>query len=143
MAAALLVVPIALVQRDPKVVLAYSSIGKMGTMIAGLGVAAMEPGLAPAITIALLFYAAQHGFAKGALFLGVGIVKSSNQRWPLAALTLIALVLAHGKSVLPGVTTLVRARSWIRVLGHAQVVEDAADIASQLGDGGGDAIGTF
>ena len=39
---------------------------------------------------------------------------------------------AHGKSVLPSMTTLLRAGSWVRVLGHAQIVEDAADIAGQL-----------
>lgn len=80
-------------QRDPKVVLAYSSIGKMGTLVAGLGVAASEPELAPAIIVALTFYAAHHGLAKGALFLGVGVVKSSAQRWPLWLLVLPALVL--------------------------------------------------
>ena len=40
-------------------------------------------------------------------------------------------------------TMLLRAGSWIRVLGHAQIVEDATDIARELGDGGGNAIGTF
>ncbi len=93
-AAALLAVPAALVQRDPKVVLAYSSIAKMGTMIAGLGIAVMEPSLATAMIAALIFYAAHHGLAKGALFLGVGVVKSSTGRWPLVVLILIALVLA-------------------------------------------------
>lgn len=94
LAAALLIVPVALVQRDPKVVLAYSSIGKMGTMIAALGIAVMEPLLIPTMTVALCFYAAHHGLAKGALFLGVGVVKTSSSRWPLAALVLVALVLA-------------------------------------------------
>jgi formate hydrogenlyase subunit 3/multisubunit Na+/H+ antiporter MnhD subunit len=80
-------------QRDPKVVLAYSSIGKMGTLVAGLGVAAIDPEIAPAIILALSFYAAHHGLAKGALFLGVGVVKASASRWPLWLLMLPALVL--------------------------------------------------
>jgi len=49
----------------------------------------------------------------------------------------------HGKSVLPGVTTLVRAGSWIRVLGHAQIVEDSADTTGELVDGGDDTIGAL
>ena len=92
-AAALLAVPAALVQRDPKVVLAYSSIAKMGTMIAGLGVAVTELALAPAMIAALVFYAAHHGLAKGALFLGVGVVKGTSGRWPLLVLGVFALVL--------------------------------------------------
>lgn len=93
-AGALLAVPAALVQRDPKVVPANSSIAKMGTMIAGLGIAVTEPSLAPAVIAALTFYAAHHGLAKGALFLGVGVVKGSSGRWPLLVLGLLALVLA-------------------------------------------------
>jgi len=93
-AGALLAVLLGLGQRDPKVVLAYSSIGKMGTMIAGLGVAAARPEIATAVVAALTLYAAHHGLAKGALFLGVGVVKSSSQRWPLVLLVLPALVLA-------------------------------------------------
>lgn len=93
-AAALLSVPVALIQRDPKVVLAYSSIGKMGILIAGLGIALTEPVSSPAIVAALTLYAAHHGLAKGALFLGVGVVKSTAGRWTLVPLGLIALVLA-------------------------------------------------
>ena len=40
-------------------------------------------------------------------------------------------------------TALVRTGSWIRVLGHAQIVEDAADTTGQLVDGGGDTIGAL
>ncbi len=92
-ATALLAVPLGLGQRDPKVVLAYSSIGKMGILVAGLGGAAVEPTLAPALVVALTFYAAHHGLAKGALFLGVGVVKSLPAGWPLGLLVLPALVL--------------------------------------------------
>lgn len=93
-AAALLAVPAALAQRDPKVLLAYSSIGKMGTMIAALGIALLEPALVPALIAALTVYAAHHGLAKGALFLGVGVVKGTADRWPMLVLGLPALVLA-------------------------------------------------
>ena len=93
-AAALLALPAALAQRDPKVLLAYSSIGKMGTLIAALGIALLEPTLVPALSAALTVYAAHHGLAKGALFLGVGVVKGTAARWPLLVLGFPALVLA-------------------------------------------------
>jgi hydrogenase-4 component B len=93
-AGALLAVPLGLVQRDPKVVLAYSSIAKMGVLTAAVGLAALTPAAAPGIIPALGFYAAYHGLAKGALFLGVGVVKGSPARWPRLALALPALVLA-------------------------------------------------
>ncbi len=91
---AVVAIPLGLGQRDPKVVLAYSSIGKMGTMIAALGVAAADPALAPMVIAAITFYAAHHGLAKGALFLGVGVVKTRPGVWPLLVLALPALVLA-------------------------------------------------
>lgn len=93
LATAVLAIPLGLGQRDPKVVLAYSSIGKMGLMIAGLGVAAADPVIAPAVIAAITFYAAHHGLAKGALFLGVGVVKARSGAWPLWILVLPALVL--------------------------------------------------
>jgi len=92
-ATALLALPLGLGQRDPKVVLAYSSVSKMGIMVLGLGIAAAVPDLAPSVALALTFFAAHHGLAKGALFLGVGVVKSSPNRWLLVLLALPALVL--------------------------------------------------
>ncbi len=92
-ATALLAVPVGLMQRDPKVVLAYSSIAKMGLLIAGLGVALADPRVAPAMLAALGIYAAHHGLAKGALFLGVGVVKASAAIWPVLVLGLLALVM--------------------------------------------------
>ena len=87
-------IPVGLVQTNPKVVLAYSSIGKMGLMTAILGLALLAPQLTPAIASALIFYAAHHGLTKGALFLGVGVVRSSNAIWPVVLLAIPALILA-------------------------------------------------
>ena len=92
-ATALLAVLLGLGQREPKVILAYSSIGKMGTMIAALGMAAREPALAPGLVAAVTVYAVHHGVAKAALFLGVGVVKSTTGIWPHALLAVLALVL--------------------------------------------------
>lgn len=68
-------------QRDPKTVLAYSSIAKMGLMSAALGIAAIAPTQAPLILMAVAIFAVHHGVAKAALFLSVGIVKNTNRRW--------------------------------------------------------------
>ena len=87
-------IPVGLVQTNPKVVLAYSSVGKMGLMTAILGLALMAPALMPVIITTLTFYAAHHGLAKGALFLGVGVVQGTNTRWMLLILAIPALVLA-------------------------------------------------
>lgn len=92
--AALLSVPVGLVQRNPKVLLAYSSIGKMGLMVAGLGVALLAPDLAIAIVAALVLFAAHHGLVKGALFLGIGVAKNTGSRWVIWLLALPALALA-------------------------------------------------
>jgi formate hydrogenlyase subunit 3/multisubunit Na+/H+ antiporter MnhD subunit len=90
--------PIGLVQADPKVILAYSSISKMGLLILCLGLVLMEPALAPVGVAALGFYAAQRGLLKGGLFLGVGLRKQAAsaraQPWILGGLVLLALALA-------------------------------------------------
>ncbi len=91
---ALYAVAVGVLQTNPKVVLAYSSVGKMGLMSMLLGVALMEPPLAALIGAALAFYAAHHGLAKGALFLGVGIRSGLRGVWvlPVLALPAVALV---------------------------------------------------
>jgi len=93
-AGTLLALPLGLQQRDPKVLLAYSSIAKMGTMMSALGLALIEPGAAPAIVAVVTLFAAHHGLCKGALFIGVGVVKNSASRAALVLLALPALALA-------------------------------------------------
>ncbi|PWD50400.1 formate hydrogenlyase [Serinibacter arcticus] len=66
-----LAVPVGLLQDDPKVVLAYSSISQMGFITALVGAALIEPDLAAACALAAVVYAVHHGLVKGALFLGV------------------------------------------------------------------------
>lgn len=60
-------------QRDPKTILAYSSISQMGWLTAGVGAALSAPAAAAPAFAAVALFAAHHAFAKGALFLGVGI----------------------------------------------------------------------
>jgi formate hydrogenlyase subunit 3/multisubunit Na+/H+ antiporter MnhD subunit len=87
-------IPVGLLQTHPKVVLAYSSVSKMGFMSMFLGLALLAPTLAPALVSGLVLFAAHHGLAKGALFLGVGVVHARHTRWTLAVLAIPALVLA-------------------------------------------------
>lgn len=85
-------------QSRPKTVLAYSSISQMGFIMIGFGVALHEPGAAPAALFAVAVYCLHHGLAKGALFLGVGVVERTQpgalRRRLLILLALPALALA-------------------------------------------------
>jgi formate hydrogenlyase subunit 3/multisubunit Na+/H+ antiporter MnhD subunit len=76
-----------LTQRNPKAVLAYSTISQMGLVIAALGVG---------LRAEAALYAAHHGLAKAALFLGVGVLAATGRRhlgWvlPLAALPALSV----------------------------------------------------
>lgn len=68
-------------QTQTKTVLAYSSIAKMGLMSAALGVAALEPQLAPGIAFAVAVFALHHGLVKAALFLTTGIGQAVDRKW--------------------------------------------------------------
>ena len=68
-------VVIGVLQQDPKVVLAYSTISQMGFMTCLVAVAMLNPSAAGAASAAAVLYAVHHGLAKGALFLGVPVVK--------------------------------------------------------------------
>lgn len=64
-------------QRQPKAVLAYSSISQMGLMILAMGLALARPEAMKYVFPAVLLYALHHALAKGALFLGVGMATSA------------------------------------------------------------------
>jgi NADH:ubiquinone oxidoreductase subunit 5 (subunit L)/multisubunit Na+/H+ antiporter MnhA subunit len=84
-----------LVQRDPKVVLGYSSIAKMGVVTLGYGVALAAPEAAPAMLAAVTFYAVNHLVLKGALFLGVDLPRQGSSRpWALGGLVVLSAALA-------------------------------------------------
>lgn len=63
------------VQRQPKAVLAYSSVSQLGMLASLIGVGLSEPALWPMLLAPVALFAAHHGLTKGALFLGVGISK--------------------------------------------------------------------
>lgn len=79
-------------QRDPKAVLAYSTISQMGFLGVVVAVALAAPSLVPACVNAAVIYAVHHGLAKGALFLGVPVWKHHAGRGRRLVLT--GLVLA-------------------------------------------------
>ncbi|WP_437732771.1 complex I subunit 5 family protein [Sorangium sp. So ce1335] len=81
-AAAFFGVALGLTQRESKTILAYSSVSQMGFMTAALGVGLSNPGAAPAVVAAILFYAMHHALAKGALFLGTGVARATGSGWP-------------------------------------------------------------
>jgi formate hydrogenlyase subunit 3/multisubunit Na+/H+ antiporter MnhD subunit len=90
MAAALGAVLVGLTMEDPKTTLAYSSISQMGVMTVLLGIGLSAPIAWVATLPVLLLYALNHALAKGALFLGAGIVHSVAGR----ARVLVTAVLA-------------------------------------------------
>lgn len=80
LAAAFYGVAIGLTQRNPKTLLAYSSISQMGVMTMAVGVGLLMPHAWPLILPAIAFYALHHGLSKGALFLGAGLARSGDYR---------------------------------------------------------------
>ncbi|QKT04333.1 NADH/ubiquinone/plastoquinone (complex I) [Ectothiorhodospiraceae bacterium 2226] len=88
-------VAVGLAQRELKVVLAYSSISQMGFVTVGVGLALLHPAQAEIILWAILIYALHHGFAKGALFMGVSVI-SPLPRARLARVAVVAGVALAG-----------------------------------------------
>lgn len=93
-------VVVGLPQREAKTVLAYSSVSQMGLMTMAVGLGLAFPAHWPALFAALLLYMAHHGLAKGALFLGAGLVQHRLGRLAAGvvgpALALLALGVAGG-----------------------------------------------
>jgi NADH:ubiquinone oxidoreductase subunit 5 (subunit L)/multisubunit Na+/H+ antiporter MnhA subunit len=98
-ATSLLAALIGTAQRNPKAVLAYSSISQMGLVTVGLGAALAAPAAWPAISSMLLLWVVHHATAKAALFLGVGVAGArlpsrSSRHLVQAGLLVAALSLA-------------------------------------------------
>lgn len=81
---------IGLLQRDPKIVLAYSSISQMGLMTIAVGIGLAAPEHAPAAVLAAAIFALHHGLCKSALFLGVGVMRHRPAMGARARALLIA-----------------------------------------------------
>ncbi|QIK37344.1 hypothetical protein GWK36_04360 [Caldichromatium japonicum] len=109
---------IGLTQTNPKVLLAYSSIAKMGLMGLGVGILLLEPELASTGVIALALYAAHHAFAKGGLFLGIGLCHQAGaQGLIMLGLVIFALApvgapLTRGALAKDGLKPLIATLDW-------------------------------
>jgi formate hydrogenlyase subunit 3/multisubunit Na+/H+ antiporter MnhD subunit len=99
LAAAFVGVVIGLTERDPKVVLAYSSISQMGIINVAVGVGLADAAAWAVAGPAAALYAVHHGIAKGGLFLGVGVVGAWTGR---LARVLVPAGLAIGALALAG-----------------------------------------
>jgi multicomponent Na+:H+ antiporter subunit D len=86
--AALYAAGVGLLQRDPKIILAYSSVSQMGFMTTAVGVGLALPALAGPAKAVAMFYALHHALAKGSLFLGTAVAKATRgSGWPRALVT--------------------------------------------------------
>ncbi|MCK8786247.1 complex I subunit 5 family protein [Roseomonas sp. NAR14] len=99
-------VALGVTQRNPKTVLAYSTVSQMGvlTAVIGAGMAAEVPGTAPETAYVAAYYGLHHLLAKGALFLSVGIAMAMAGRrgWPgLLSVGLPVALVALGMAGLP------------------------------------------
>ena len=94
LSAAYYAVAVGLTQHNPKTVLAYSSISQMGLITVGVGLAVGWPQSVGSVLPAIWIYALHHGFAKGALFLGVGVAGSDPSHPTAHRLALGGLILA-------------------------------------------------
>ncbi len=84
---------VGVLQRNAKTVLAYSSISSMGIMTMATGLGLIAPNNWPFILTAILVYVMQHGLAKGALFLGVGLCAKPVVSRSLRYLFIVALLI--------------------------------------------------
>jgi hydrogenase-4 component B len=85
---------VGLLQTNPRSVLAYSSISKMGTLTTGIGLALNSPHAAPFLVTAIALYASHHAFVKSSLFLGTDLISREKSLWIFFSLCFLALVLA-------------------------------------------------
>lgn len=126
MSGAFLAVIAGLLQRNPKALLAYSTISQMGILAGGIGVGLMEPSLWPTLSLALLVYALHHGLAKAALFLAVGtaprLASNAPFRWVtwllviIPALAMAGLPFTSGGLAKTALKVSVAELSWLTLL---------------------------
>ncbi len=84
-------------QKQPRVVLAYSSISQMGLITVGIGAWMVSPEQGPQLAVAITIFALHHALAKAALFLGTDVVRHRTRRpvfWLWLGLGIPALALA-------------------------------------------------
>ncbi len=117
-------VAIGVTQRDPKTMLAYSSVSQMGVIAAALGMALASADQSAATNVA--FYAANHVLVKAALFLTVGAVAALDGRARTPAL-IVAGLLGLSLAGLP-----LTGGALAKLAVKDQFSDGAAGLASQL-----------
>jgi formate hydrogenlyase subunit 3/multisubunit Na+/H+ antiporter MnhD subunit len=86
---------IGVLQQQPRAVLAYSSIAKMGLLTALIGFCLNHPQLASGVLPLIVLLALHHLLVKPMLFMGLALWQGQAERsWLLPALVLLALSLA-------------------------------------------------
>jgi formate hydrogenlyase subunit 3/multisubunit Na+/H+ antiporter MnhD subunit len=108
-------------QKNPKTLLAYSSISQMGLITAGVGVGLSLPDAVPAALAAVSIYALHHGFAKGALFLSVGLASNASRHFWMRVLimggTALAALALAGAPFTSGMIAKTGLKSVVNLLG--------------------------
>jgi len=87
-------------QKNPKTVLAYSSISQMGLLAAALGMGLAAGDIGAALRVS--FSAAHHILVKGALFLAIGVAAAAGLRLWLVLIPTAVLALGLGGLPLTG-----------------------------------------
>lgn len=82
---------VGLIASQVKSALAYSSVSQMGYFLVILALAWRHPEHAPALALLLVLFAAHHGIAKGALFLGTSVHPLNRWTWVLVLLPALAI----------------------------------------------------
>lgn len=128
-------VALGLTQRDPKVVLAYSSVSQMGFLTVLVGVALRVPEAVPVALAGAAVYALHHGLAKAALFLGVGLVRRTASRRTHRVLLVGMVLAAASLAGLPATSGAV-AKGWVKHGLELAAVGDAVGLALSLAAAG-------
>lgn len=87
---------VGLTQKNPKIILAYSTLSQMGLVVAVIA-AGLDGSSTNVANAAATLYATQHGLAKAALFFGVGVIAASGgraRRLLMLAMAVMALAIA-------------------------------------------------
>ncbi|WP_395698208.1 proton-conducting transporter membrane subunit [Methylocella sp.] len=93
-------VAVGVLQKNPKTILAYSSVSQMGVIatVVGMGLSAGDPDA----IIETAFYGANHTLIKGALFLAVGLAMAKGGRRAIVLAPALLLALSLGGLPLTG-----------------------------------------
>ena len=118
-----------LAQRDPRAVLGYSSIAKMGLVTAAFGAAMARPDAAPGIFAALVVFTMHHLMVKGSLFLGLGEWQRNGARpWLIAVLGILCLAMigvpfssGAGAKLMLGESIAMSGRDFTQLLGFSTI----------------------